>query len=150
VLPQSAIPNPKSKFAAMLSTSLVQEIAHLLELGELSHRQIAARLSVSRSTISAIASGRRGLYGKEPNKPDTPITPTTPPTRCPRCGYRVYLPCIICRIRELRTRQLFIQKLAAQSPNPETSAKVVALRPRDKAVSDCSCQLNLASRQRVG
>jgi hypothetical protein len=100
----------------MLSTSLVEEIADLLELGELSHRQIAARLNVSRGTVNAIASGRRGLYGKERDKPDTPITRSTPPARCPRCGYRVYLPCIICRIRELRTRQLLIQKFAAQRP----------------------------------
>jgi hypothetical protein len=132
----------------MLSTALVQEIAHLLELGNLTHRQIAARLNVSRGIVGAIANGRRGLYGKEPDKPDTPITPTTPPTRCPHCGYRVYLPCIICRIRELRTRQLLIQKLAAQSPKPVAPAGAAAQRPRNVAVGEARRKRNAPSQQK--
>ena len=90
----------------MLPTTLVHEIDRLLREGELSHRKIAAHLGVSRGTISAIASGRRGLYGKEPFETYSPLVPSSPPTRCPHCGYRVYLPCLICRMREHKQRQL--------------------------------------------
>jgi hypothetical protein len=85
----------------MLARSLVEEIGRLLGDGKLSHRQIAARLGVSRGTISAIANGRRGLHGKEPQMDERkPPVRSSPPARCPRCGYRVYMPCLICRIRE--------------------------------------------------
>jgi hypothetical protein len=86
----------------MLSTSLVHEIDLLLNTGELSHRKIALRLGVSRGTVNAIASGRRGLHGRDEVKRRPPHLPTSQPTRCPQCGYRVYLPCLIC---DARSRQ---------------------------------------------
>jgi hypothetical protein len=114
----------------MHSTALVQEIDRLLRESTLRQREIAARLNVSRGTVSAIASGRRGLYGKERDETHSPLIPTSLPARCPRCGYRVYPPCIICRIRELRARQLVIEQLAAERPrngaadaSPRTAAK---------------------------
>jgi DNA-binding XRE family transcriptional regulator len=99
----------------MHTTALVREIDRLLRAGELSQRQIAARLKVSRGTISAIASGRRGLYGKDPFQKYSPLVPSSPPTRCPHCGYRVYLPCIICRIRQHRQRQRYLRLIATET-----------------------------------
>ncbi len=84
----------------MLPTSLVHEIDRLLKEGALSHRKIATRLGVSRGTISAIANGRRGLHGMDPDAKRSARIPTSAPTRCPHCGYRVYLPCRICRARD--------------------------------------------------
>jgi hypothetical protein len=85
----------------MHSTALIHEIIRLLNEGKLSHRKIAARLGVSRGTVSALANGRRGVYGKEPDDEQRHSnTPTSPPTRCPQCGYRVYLPCLVCEARE--------------------------------------------------
>jgi hypothetical protein len=84
----------------MLPTSLVQEIDRLLKGGELSRRQIAQRLGVSRGTVSAIASGRRGLHGMDPLDERRARTPSSAPTRCSRCGYQVYLPCLICATRQ--------------------------------------------------
>jgi hypothetical protein len=85
----------------MLPTALVHEIDRLLKRGELSHRKIAARLGVSRGIVSAIANGRRGLYGKDPpDESRRSITPTSPAARCRRCGYRVYGPCLICEARK--------------------------------------------------
>jgi hypothetical protein len=97
----------------MHPTALVQEVARLLHDGELSHRQIAARLGMSRGTVNDIASGRRSLFGREKNI-DSRSAPMTPPTRCPHCGYRVYLPCHICRIRSHKTRQQLLQILSRQ------------------------------------
>jgi transcriptional regulator with XRE-family HTH domain len=93
----------------MHTTAIVQEIDRLLQDRQLSQRQIAALLGVSRSTVSAIASGRRDLYGKEPHQTHVLRVPATPPARCPHCGYRVYMPCIICRTREREQRQRYLR-----------------------------------------
>lgn len=99
----------------MLTTALVQEVDRLLREGELSQRQIASHLCVSRGTISAIASGRRGLHGR-----DTPLCTLShalsTPTRCRTCGYRVYLPCLICRIRTRQHQQRLLKLLATRRP----------------------------------
>jgi hypothetical protein len=91
----------------MLSIDLVHEINRLLRTGELSQRQIAARLQVSRGTVGAIASGRRGLNGKEDaDQVPKPKTTRQQSMRCRHCGYRVYPPCRICIAREDRRQQL--------------------------------------------
>ena len=100
----------------MLAKLLVEEIDRLLREGSLSQRKIAARLHVSRGTVAAIASGRRGLYGREASDDEsTPLAPQTPPVRCPRCGYRVYLPCLICHSREFQKRQMQLRAAVADS-----------------------------------
>jgi hypothetical protein len=86
----------------MLPSAVIHEIDRLLRDGELSHRKISTMLGVSRGTISAMANGRRGLYGKEPNDMRLSLTPTAPPARCEHCGYRVYLPCLVCSARQHR------------------------------------------------
>lgn len=100
----------------MLPTALVHEIDRLLRDRRLSQRQIATHLNVSRGIVSAIARGRRGLYGKDPLDEESPLTPASPPVRCPHCGYRVYLPCNICRTRAHRHRQILLEILAATNP----------------------------------
>lgn len=94
----------------MLPTATIQEIDRLLREGKLSHRQISARLNISRGTVGAIARGQRDLRGKEPVDDNSccSLTPQSLPERCPRCGYRVYPPCLICRHRDevpARTRR---------------------------------------------
>ena len=99
----------------MLAKSLIDEIHRLLKLGNLSQRKIAAQLRVSRGTVSAIASGRRGLFGREASDEEPfPHGPQSPPERCVRCGYRVYAPCLVCRSRDFQERQKELQ-CAAQS-----------------------------------
>ena len=91
----------------MLSIELIQEIHRLLGEGQLSQRQIAARLDVSRGTVGAIASGRRGLKGKGGEGGALPAhTARCRPARCRHCGYRVYAPCRICLARDYRRQQL--------------------------------------------
>jgi hypothetical protein len=90
----------------MLAISVVEEIQRLLDEGKLSQRKIAARLGVGRGTVGAIASGQRGLYGREtdPDGPH-PLVPQAPPERCPQCGFLVYTPCMICSTRDYRQRR---------------------------------------------
>lgn len=104
----------------MLPTALVHEIDRLVRDGKLSQRQIATHLNVSRGIVSAIARGRRGLYGKDPLDDDSPLAPTSPPVRCPHCGYRVYEPCIVCRTRAHRQRQRLFALLARTTPYHHT------------------------------
>lgn len=105
----------------MLALPLVQEIDRLLQEGKLSQRKIAARLGVSRGTVGAIASGRRGLYGKDPDADRASnansLAPQLPPERCQRCGAFVYMPCLICRARDHRARQTRLRK-ASQATTP--------------------------------
>jgi hypothetical protein len=80
----------------MLSQQVIDEARRLLLEGELSQRQIAERLHISRGTVNALALGQRGAHGRE--------TATVQPipiriARCRRCGGLVYLPCILCRTR---------------------------------------------------
>src|SRR5262245_8664085 len=85
----------------MLAKSLVEEIDRLLHEGRLSQRKIAAQLRVSRGTVSAIASGRRGVHGREVDDEERYLHHRqSGAERCPRCGYLVYMPCLICLNRE--------------------------------------------------
>jgi hypothetical protein len=112
---QAAIRNSKNRnpprAVSMLPITLVNEIDQMIREGTLSHRKIAAHLGVSRGVVNAIARGKRGLYGHDPLE-TSPLTPTSPPTRCPDCGYRVYLPCLICRTRDHHRRQIMLRILA--------------------------------------
>ncbi len=89
----------------MLPLATVQEISRLLAEGQLSQRKIAKKLGVSRGTVGAIASGRRGMFGKEPDN-DRPelCCFEVPPERCNGCGALVYKPCVLCRTREYQRR----------------------------------------------
>jgi len=94
----------------MLTLTMVEEIDRLLKEGQLSQRKIAARLGVSRGTVSAIASGRRGLHGKDPSDGVARLGVSgAPAERCPRCGHRIYLPCLICLARQYRQSQKFLR-----------------------------------------
>jgi hypothetical protein len=95
----------------MLALSIVQEIDRLLGEGKLSRRKIAQRLGVSRSTVCAIASGQRALFGKQP-EPEEPDRQAMPPERCPKCGYLVQLPCLVCRTREYRHGRRVLAELS--------------------------------------
>jgi hypothetical protein len=112
----------------MHSTELVREIYRLLCEGQLSQRQIAARLGVSRGTVGAIASGRRGLKGKvgEGGASHAHVA-RCGPVRCCVCGYRVYKPCRICLAREYRRQQL-----SGIEPSPDGTLKR-SVRARSRA-----------------
>ncbi len=89
----------------MLPLPIVEEIRRMLD-ERLSQRKIAEKLGVSRGTVGAIASGRRGLYGREPSaQHDHFDTLEFTAERCAGCGAMVYKPCLLCRARSYRRRQ---------------------------------------------
>lgn len=87
----------------MLPIEVVAEVQRLLECGQHSQRQIALLVGVSRGTVHAIATGKRGLHGREGSPATQPVEAV--PERCPGCGTRVYLPCILCRARAYHDRR---------------------------------------------
>ncbi len=96
----------------MLPLVTIQEVCRLLEERKMSHRKIAYMLGVSRGTIGAISSGRRGMHGREPGA-ERPILCCLelPPERCQGCGGTVYKPCVLCCAREYKARQKYLQSL---------------------------------------
>ncbi len=86
----------------MLPLTTIKQIHLHLEQGELSQRQIAEMLGVSRGTVHAIASGRRGLYGTAADANEVGLAFKGTAVRCPGCGAHVFMPCLLCRAREVR------------------------------------------------
>ncbi len=123
----------------MLAPGKIEETRKLLNETRLSYRKIAQLVGISRASVSAIASGRRPDYEalRAAKEVDEPLGPAV---RCPECGGKVYAPCVLCRVRKLkakevdkakafrrRARELAIKRLLAavwkanngdQAPNP--------------------------------
>lgn len=87
----------------MLPAKKVLAIRRLLDEGELSQRAICRRLKVGRGTVSAIATGKRGLHGRETAMRILDDELAKVAARCPGCGGMVYQPCVLCRTRAYRT-----------------------------------------------
>ncbi len=84
----------------MLHVDVIREIRRLLNDEDMSQRTIAARLGVSRGVVGQIASGCRGLYGRDRlGRWTIRHSPNSIPERCPGCGGQVYMPCRLCTIR---------------------------------------------------
>jgi hypothetical protein len=133
----------------MLPTKIVLEIRRLLDDGRLSRRQIARRLGVSRGVVAAIATGRRGLFGREPGlPPPARPQPIYAAARCRGCGGMVYHPCRLCAVRASRRREATLRALqkpaaskAASSPQaPFPSVNFQAGSP-DSQQADIRTQL---------
>ncbi|MEE8451500.1 MAG: winged helix-turn-helix transcriptional regulator [Thermoguttaceae bacterium] len=89
----------------MIAPSIVSEIRDLLGKGEISQREIARRLGISRGTVNAIALGRRAdrSAGRR-HDPSEFIPPAGVPVRCPTCGGKVQMPCLACQVRATKRR----------------------------------------------
>lgn len=89
----------------MIAEETAREVARLLAAGR-PQREIAARLKVSRGTISAIASGKRGLHGRKATAGEACDEGSdNRPSRCPGCGALACLPCVYCRAMAYRRRR---------------------------------------------
>jgi DNA-binding XRE family transcriptional regulator len=98
----------------VLSLEIIQEVKRMLDKGEYSQRKIAQILDISRGTVNAIASGKRGLHGAESEK-NLPLSRLTP-ERCGGCGALVYMPCVLCQARAYRELQAMLEAWQANRP----------------------------------
>lgn len=89
----------------MISQGVVDQILRLLAEGRLSQRKISRALGVSRGTIGAIAKGHRPRPRTTDERWGDTYRPLGPPTRCPGCGGLVYMPCLLCRVRNLKAAE---------------------------------------------
>jgi hypothetical protein len=100
----------------MIAAHLFKQVQQLLAEGKLSHRKIERITGVSRGTIGAIASGKKGIG---PRSEDDTAVSDVPPERCPDCGGMVYMPCRSCHT----------QKAMAMSATLRALVKTRARRP---------------------
>jgi transcriptional regulator with XRE-family HTH domain len=128
----------------MLSISLVEEIARQLAEGKLSQREIARRLGVGRATVSAIARGKRGLYGRSEESESLEPDRLDPPQRCAVCGYRVHLPCLVCRTREYRLGRRILGAHANGRTRPLRDAPARRTRRRRNQMRRRRCRIEAA------
>ena len=91
----------------MIAPAKVHEVEALLTAGLYSQRKIARLTGISRATISAIAAGNRPDYElrQQLRRLELEEPPLGPPARCQGCGGLVYMPCRLCRVRKLKTRE---------------------------------------------
>ncbi|MEM9352202.1 MAG: helix-turn-helix domain-containing protein [Planctomycetota bacterium] len=84
----------------MLPLEKIKEVRKLLDDGGHSQRAIARSVGVSRGTVAQVASGARGLYGREPGEQHVGRDGLSYlPERCGGCGGLVRMPCLLCRAR---------------------------------------------------
>jgi hypothetical protein len=102
----------------MLSDALIMEIRRLLDEGRLTHRQIAAKVGVSRGVVTNISAGRRDLRMNGEGK-------FSIPARCRQCGGMVYKPCRLCRTREFQLRHEVL-RLTGREPSDDRHPRRVA------------------------
>lgn len=126
----------------MIAIAKFQETRRLLALGNLSQRRIAAIVGVSRATVSAIAKGTYRLRDQRRNREED-FLPRGPVSRCPSCGALVQLPCLACRVEELKNRQRQILRAARQK------ARERALRQLLIAVRQANWDRDARASQRV-
>jgi len=85
----------------------VREVRRLWGDGCRSRRRIARRLGISREVVNQIVSGTFVLQMSVDEEPDMPMPDCEgSPVRCPGCGGKVFLPCRLCQLRELKREQL--------------------------------------------
>lgn len=89
----------------MIASTVIDEVRRLLNERKLSQRMIARRVGVSRGTVNAIWLGKRPERASPQADEEAPQFDAAPPQRCPGCGGMVQMPCLLCRIRELREKR---------------------------------------------
>jgi DNA-binding XRE family transcriptional regulator len=121
----------------MLSQQTVDQILALLKEDSLSQREIARRTGVSRGTVCAIANQRRKVR-PVPARWDQLCLFTGPIVRCPRCGGRVYAPCRLCYIRDLKQAEADRALFAADAERFDQAEARGALGPAVASSSACT------------
>ncbi|HEY5312741.1 MAG TPA: hypothetical protein VIK18_09475 [Pirellulales bacterium] len=85
-----------------ITSAMVDEVERMLAQGLVSQRKIAKLVGISRGTVNSIALGRRPRI----SAPADAFEPQRGPlVRCPGCGGRVFLPCLLCHIRQLKAKE---------------------------------------------
>ena len=118
----------------MLDSHIVKRIKTLLTVKKWSLRKIVKLTGVSRSTVLAIAAKK---WTEHPPllSDEALLAPLDPPERCPTCGGMVFMPCLLCRLRDELAAKHFTKgkkRLRRRSPRYEADSFSLALKPQDR------------------
>ncbi len=84
----------------MIALVKEEQVKEALREGKLSQRKIAEQVGISRTTVNAIACGRRPRKrGQGWPASGGFVAPSGPACRCPTCGAMVKMPCLRCHLR---------------------------------------------------
>ena len=86
----------------------VQRLLRVYENGQrLSQKKISVLVGISKMSVGEIFHGRITVENRrlvssksQPKYPPSHAGENAIVARCPTCGYRVYLPCLLCRHRD--------------------------------------------------
>jgi len=87
----------------------------------MSHRRIACRLGIARTTVQSVVSGRWAGYRRLDTSPERLLGDAGSGARlrrCPGCGRRVEMPCVACRAEQERRRLAQLRRSAAAAGLP--------------------------------
>jgi hypothetical protein len=115
----------------MIEPAKIKEVERLLAIGQYSQRKIAKLTGVSRAIISDVAMGKRPDYeARRAAKKELEKGFGGPPRRCPTCGYLVYMPCQLCRVREIAEHRRIVmhQRHSQHQGEPNTGLLPKLLR----------------------
>ena len=86
----------------MLKAAVVMRVRELLAEGR-NHSEVGRMVRLSRNTVTKIAAGRYPDYTaiRRAKQQAQGSGRQRPMGKCPGCGYRVHLPCRICRARAM-------------------------------------------------
>lgn len=88
----------------VIDSATAERIKYLLFVEKRSQHAVSRITGVSRGVIGGIASGKRPDFDEiRRQKQADSLEPSGPPVKCPGCGYRIYMPCRICRTRAYRS-----------------------------------------------
>lgn len=109
-----------------ITAAMVDEVERLLAEGKISQRKIAKLVGMSRGTVNSIALGRRPRISAPPDE----LQPFSGPlVRCPGCGGKVFMPCLLCRVRKLKA----IDQAPARCSADRTPRRCTPVEPRGAA-----------------
>jgi DNA-directed RNA polymerase subunit RPC12/RpoP len=92
-----------------ITLAMVEVVERMLAEGLVSQRKIAKLVGISRGTVNSIALGRRPRISTPADEFERQRGPLV---RCPGCGGKVFMPCLLCHVRQLKARDEGLQVCA--------------------------------------
>jgi DNA-directed RNA polymerase subunit RPC12/RpoP len=92
-----------------ITLAMVEVVERMLAQGLVSQRRIAKLVGISRGTVNSIALGRRPRISTPADEFEQQRGPLV---RCPGCGGKVFMPCLLCHVRQLKARDHGLQVCA--------------------------------------